>query len=357
MSTVLPPNLPAAANTAATAGKAGHAGTPHAKGGGDSAAQAWQREMERAQMTQWLKPAVATPRAATPAAAPARQAPAQAGMPSQAAAAVGGPRGPAEAPTGQDSAQAAGAPAAGAPTRSAGTGAQQTQAALPAQIELVHANPQDASPVPAEGPRAGQQIEAEASAANASPGLSTAAQQNAGGPEQPPPQSLAVQKAEAARSAWLQPGMASADAAGTEPPGPAADPLTDAPADTPQEAGARPAAASHQPGRVEALLRDLPSVQGMRCHAQWSSDGRVDVWLGMDGPRPEQAAQLAWAVSELRQSLSRQGHLLGTVVCNGRTVFEGATDAGADGLAPAGAVAPGLARSTPATPSHRADRN
>lgn len=350
MSRVLPPNVPANAHAGATA-KAGHAAAPHAKGsGGDSAAQAWQREMERAQMTQWLKPAVTASRTAALATPPARTAPARTGLPTQALAG-GGPRGPASASTGQGGGHPAGSSAADTPMPPAAVDARQPQAARPAQEERSDRAPEAPPQTPGEGPLAGGHAKTDAPAANGRPVLPATPQQNADAQEQAPRPSLAVQRTEAARPPWLQPGMAAADAAGTDPQGTASEPLTDAPADTPHGADARPAAPGRQTGRAETLLRELPSVQGMRCHAQWSGDGRVDVWLGMDGPQPERAAQLAWAVSELRQSLSRQGHLLGTVVCNGRTVFEGTADARADGLDPT------LTQGTPRRPLGRVDEN
>jgi hypothetical protein len=85
-------------------------------------------------------------------------------------------------------------------------------------------------------------------------------------------------------------------------------------------------------GASEESTRAIPSERNsqaprlgpseIRCHAQWSAQG-VNVWLGMDASLQEQARRLDGIIPQLQRTLGEQGHVLGAVVCNGRTVFQG----------------------------------
>jgi hypothetical protein len=68
-------------------------------------------------------------------------------------------------------------------------------------------------------------------------------------------------------------------------------------------------------------LFETTGLTGVRCHAQWSAEG-VHLWLGMNASVQEPARQLSSIISQLQQSLSQHGQMLATVVCNGRTVFQ-----------------------------------
>jgi hypothetical protein len=313
---------PAARST----GKAGTAGAPAAKDG-SAAAQAWQREMERAQMTQWFKPAPkASGMAAPPAPAPDESARSASPMglapgataPLLPSTPAGGPvpdapAGAAAQPHAQDGEPPRAGPGpAGASTHApdGGLGPQAADAAgagnADAAANALQRSPTETAPSLGLSAQAGQQEPARWLTAD------------------PPAAPRAVQPLEMRPALSLQRGQTSSTA-GLEAQAGALDEPLPSSGSAPETAGAERQAAAQKihaggPGPA-AALHDLPALQGVRCHAQWSDQG-VNVWLGMDGPLHEQARQLAWIVSELAQSLARQGQALGAVVCNGRTVFE-----------------------------------
>jgi hypothetical protein len=72
---------------------------------------------------------------------------------------------------------------------------------------------------------------------------------------------------------------------------------------------------------ASSVLLEATGLAGVRCHAQWTADG-VNVWLGMDASVQDPTQQLKSILWQLQQSLSQQGQVLASVVCNGRTVFQ-----------------------------------
>ncbi|MFM2450602.1 MAG: hypothetical protein RIS44_3052 [Pseudomonadota bacterium] len=106
----------------------------------------------------------------------------------------------------------------------------------------------------------------------------------------------------------------------TAPSGPVLDTASD---ESPQTVHNARHQQTPRSGAVDAsALLQNSGLAEIRCHAQWTAQG-VNVWLGMDASVQEQTRQLGWIISQLQQSLRQQGHVLGAVVCNGRTVFQG----------------------------------
>lgn len=64
--------------------------------------------------------------------------------------------------------------------------------------------------------------------------------------------------------------------------------------------------------------------QGMRMHAQWTDSG-VQLWLGMDGNAQQTGAQALAVVYSLQRLLRDQGQQLSRLVCNGKVVFDAAS--------------------------------
>lgn len=62
---------------------------------------------------------------------------------------------------------------------------------------------------------------------------------------------------------------------------------------------------------------ELPEI---RVHAQWYGKS-IHVWLGLNGEPSAQNLQIASVIDELRRLFAAKGESLGSIVCNGRTVF------------------------------------
>lgn len=81
-----------------------------------------------------------------------------------------------------------------------------------------------------------------------------------------------------------------------------------------------PAQQTYRVLRVSVSLASIATHE-IRSYAEWTPEG-VAVWLGMNGDASEIEQQVSLIVTQLRRTLLEQGHRLNMVVCNGRIVFE-----------------------------------
>jgi len=303
----------------------------------ESAAQAWQREMERAQMEAWLAHAVIGshgPKPAMPGWAPlpaaAHAVPSgTAAMASAArASAVGAVGFAAEASALSDHQVAPSSRRASAPATARGEAAESVSAQSPApaspraDMRVMEAAASSASAGKSQvvpGAEATAQLVAAlegvgpiVATTTTSGQIAAQATESRGAPGQPVAQTIALIKPE---------GLSPTSQAATVPAAvTAASPLAAL-----TGAGAfpsdreRPASISMDPVQHGVPGRSAASPkEPVRLHADWSAEG-VRLWLGMDA---DVAGTLPSITLQLQRWLSAQGVRLLSISCNGRAVLE-----------------------------------